>query len=208
MSDDDLRLGGAPPLVPGPSLEAEERAMRGGRGPLFAGLGALALLLVGGFAYLVLGSDDLEPYRTLGRNVNGIQAEHFDAFWGCAFQADERIGNNEDLQREIHERAANGGPRFAAHVRGQCLSKLTEMEPRLRALIPPTELADEVQALIAATGALRSAWSDYLAHLEVLDTYDEEAAATLVSRIARGWFDFERAQAAIDTAIRTRLTEG
>lgn len=208
MSDDDLRLGGAPPLVPGPSLEAEERAMRGGRGTLFAGLGAIAVLLIGGLAYLILGSDDLEPYRTLGRNVNGIQSEHFDSFWGCVFQGDERIGSNEDLQREIHERASNGGARFAALVRRDCLIKLTDMEPRLRALIPPTELAEEVQALITATEALRGAWSDYLAHLEVLDTYDEEAASTLVSRIARGWFDFERAQAAIDTTIRTRLTEG
>lgn len=208
MSDDDLRLGGAPPLVPGPSLEAEERAMRGGRGTLFAGIAALAVVLLGGIAYLILGSDDLEPYRTLGRNVNGIESEFFDGFWGCVFQGEERIGSNEDLQREVHERASNGGARFAAHVRRDCLGKLTEMEPRLRALIPPSELAPKITELVSATESLRSAWSDYVAHLETLDVYDEEAASPLVSRIARGWFEFERAQGEIDVAIRARLTDG
>lgn len=180
--------------------------MRGGRGPLFAGVGALALLLVGGVAFLILGSDELEPYRTLGRNVNGIESEYFDAFWGCVFQADERIGSNEDLQREIHERATNGGARFATHVRQRCMSRLDQMEPRLRSLIPPSDLAPKVAALIDATGSLRGAWSDYVGHVEAVERYDEDEARPLVSRIARGWFDFERAQGEIDGAVRERLT--
>jgi hypothetical protein len=206
MSDDDLRLGGAPPLVPGPSLEAEERAMRGGRGPLFAAVAALGLLLVGGIAFFILGSDDLEPYRTLGRNVNGIESEYFDSFWGCVFQAEERIGSNEDLQREIHERATNGGSRFAAHVRQRCMSRLDQMEPRLRALIPPLDLAPKVDAMVEATASLRSAWSDYVGYLETAEVYDEEDAQPRVSRIARGGFEFERAQNEIDAAVRERLT--
>ena len=42
----------------------------------------------GGLAFFVLQSGDAnEAYETLGRNVNGLKARHFDAFWTCAFSS-------------------------------------------------------------------------------------------------------------------------
>lgn len=206
MSDEDFQLGGTPPLVPGPSLEAEEKAMRGGRGGFFAILAAAALLLLGGVGFLIFGGDGTEPHRTLGRNVNGLEAQYFRGFWGCVFQGDERIQNNEDLVRQIHDRAGNGGARFAQHVRTQCLGLLAELEPRLRALIPPTDMVEAVNELVRATEQLRGAWSDYLAHVEGGEgPYDRDEAGPLVDRIARGWFDFERTQAQIDRDVATAL---
>lgn len=210
MSDpnDPLRIGGgSPPLGPEPSLEEAERAMRGGKGGLVAILAGLGLVLAAGLAFF-MGGDDSEPYETLGQNVNGAKHELFDGFWGCVFQGHEDVADNEVLARELHQRAARGGPRFAAYVRRECTPKLEELEPRLRALIPPDDMVASVNALVAAVEELRGAVSDYLAYLEALDPeagYDEEDASDKVRAVARGWFDFKRAHGELNRALRERL---
>ena len=208
MSDDDLRIGDpAPPLVPGPSLEAEERAMRGGRGGLVAILGGIVLLIGGGLAFFVLQSGDAnEAYETLGRNVNGLKARHFDAFWTCAFQGEKDLRNNEELAVEIHSRSERGHAAYARMVRERCLDRLEQLEPRLRDLIPPDDMVSGVNELIAATELLRGAWSDYLAYLEGLEgAYDRELASERVAPIARCWYEYRRAHGALNQAIREKL---
>lgn len=207
MSDPNDQLpigGGTPPLVPGPSqsLEAEEKAMRGGSGGLVA-MGVVAVLaLVGGLVFLLMSGDDNEAYETLGRNVNGAKGELFDGFWACVFQGQEELSSNEDLQREITERASRGRERFGAMVRDRCLPKLDELEPRLEALIPPEDMHPSVSALADATRQLRGAWSDYIAFLDTqTDDYDEDAASSRVTAVARGWFEFKRAHSALNREL-------
>ncbi|MBO6940537.1 MAG: hypothetical protein JJ863_36525 [Deltaproteobacteria bacterium] len=204
-NDDDRRLGAAPPLVPGPSLEAEEKAMRGGRGGLVAAGVVAVLIIVAAVVALVMG-DDNSAYETLGRNVNGAKGELFDGFWHCTFQNDLDVRSNEDLMRELEQRANRGGKRFGEHVRDDCLPKLTELEPRLDVLIPPDDMRPALNDVITATRDLRGAWSDYLAYLDALEgPYDEEEGHDRVVRIARGWFDFKHAHKALNDGLREHL---
>jgi hypothetical protein len=203
--DDERRLGAAPPLVPGPSLEAEEKAMRGGRGGLVAAGVVAVLIVVAAVVALVMGNDD-SAYETLGRNVNGAKGELFDGFWHCTFGRDIDVRSNEDLMRELELRASRGGKRFGENVRERCLPKLTELEPRLDVLIPPDDMRPALNDLLQATRDLRGAWSDYLAYLDGLEgPYDEEEAHDRVVRIARGWFDFKNAHKALNDALREHL---
>ncbi len=203
---DDLQLGGAPPLGPGPSLEDEEKAMKSGKGGLIAILGGIVVLAVGGLAFMMSGGD-AEAYETLGQNVNGAKRELFDGFWGCVFQGDTDPANNTELASELHQRAARGSERFAEYVRRSCLPKLTELETRLRALIPPEDMVQSVNELIAATETMKGGWSDYVAYVEALEgPYDETTAADKVSTIARGWFEFKSTIGAINRAVREKIS--
>ncbi|MEM9066976.1 MAG: hypothetical protein AAGE52_00680 [Myxococcota bacterium] len=209
MDPNDLQRvgGGLPPLGPSPSLEDEERAMRAGKGGLIGLIAALVLVLGGGLAFFMLGGDD-EAYETLGQNVNGAKRDLFDGFWGCVFQGREEVSNNEELAAELNERATRGGARFATYIRRECLDRLEDLEPRLRALIPPEDMVSNVNDLVAAVGVLRGGFSDYLAYLEAIDPesrYDEDAARDKVSTIARGWYDFKRAHGELNRGLREHL---
>ncbi len=203
---DDQPVGlGAPPLGPGPSLEEEEKAMRAGKGGLIAILLAIVALIGAGLFFMATGGDS-EAYEVLGQNVNGAKHDYFDAFWGCVFQQHVDIGGNEDLQREIQDRAARGGERFSTYVRRDCLEKLDDLEPRLRSLIPPDDMVTQVNALVAATGQLRGAWSDYLTWIDGLEgAYDRDAAAEKVRPVARGWFEYKTAHVELNRALAAAL---
>jgi len=179
--------------------------MRSGKGGLIAIFGGLALLLGGGLVFLLLGDED-DPYRNFGQSLNGIKAEHFDAFWDCAFQAREDVEGNEALEAEIHERAANGQQRYATYLRDECLGKLQQLEVQLRALIPPEEMQADVNALIAATERMRGAWSDYLSYLDDLEgEYDASDARARVRSVARGWYEYKTAHSRLNSALSERL---
>ncbi len=187
--------------------------MRKGKGGLMAamvGIPLLAILVIGG---LVVMSEGDEPYRTLGRNINGLRQERFDPFWGCVLDGVEidNIDSNTVLAREIHQRAGSGRrAAWAAHVRDDCMPDLTELELRLSVLIPPEELTSQVHELEGATSDLRSAWSGYVAYVEGLDEepYDRERAGAHVTAIARAWYDYRRVHGALNSAIRERLEGG
>ena len=205
LDDDELRLGAAPPLVPGPSLEAEEKAMRGGRGGIIAAAVLAVLVVLGAVVALMMG-DDNSAYETLGRNVNGATGEHYDHFWHCVFAGEPTMRSNEDFLRELNSRAEQGGKRFGALVQERCVDHLGELEARLDVLIPPDDLRPAKNDLVAAVRDLRGAWSDYLAYLDTLEgPYEADEARDQVNRIARAWFDYERAHGAINEAIRARL---
>lgn len=208
--NDNLGVGGGiPPASPlgGASLEAEEKAMRKGKGRMLVGMvvavvAAIALLI----GFMASGGED-ETYSTFGQNINGLKEAHFDQFWACALRgvnlADVR--DNAALQSQIHVRAGQGGARYAAQVREQCMEKLAELRPKLDALIPPEDMRADVNALAEASSQLRSAWANFIAYLEADEGYSEETATEPITNIARAWYDWKRLHGAINTKLRERL---
>jgi hypothetical protein len=208
-SDPNLNLpigGGLPPIVPGPSLADDEKALRKGNTVPMV-LGAVAALGVGVALIVFLASGQPDPFETTGRQVNTIKRDHFDAFWGCALP-NEPLGDlrsDRDLRYAIETRARSQPSRYAQHVRQQCLVKLNEHDAPLRALIPPPELEPQVAELGTSIAALRTAWGGYLEYLDHATPYDEDAAAPQLGKIAKGWYDYRRAHGQINTRVRERL---
>lgn len=210
MADPNENLGvggGMPPLGPVGSLEAEEKALKKGKGRMLAGMIVAAIAAV---AFLVwyMSSGGEDAYGTFGRNINGYDQQYFDQFWGCSLQGVDlrNIRTNDDLRGEIHERAARGGPRYAAHVRERCMPKLAEMEPKLTALIPPEDMAAKLTELNETVQRLRAAWGDFAGYLENLEGgYDEDDADEKVGQIARAWYDYSRTHNELNRSVREKL---
>lgn len=195
----------ASPLL---SLEQEQAALRKGRGRMLAGILFSVLVAVGGLAALTLGSDEERVYREIGKKVNGSKVAHFDSFWACAFPGYNvrNMKNNEQLWAQLDLRASSGPSRYARHVRDTCLKQLSDMQPKFDALIPPDDLRPDVEDLSQALGRLRSAWSGLVAYLDDEQLkYDATVAQPHGMRIARGWYDFRRAHAAINSKLKNKL---
>lgn len=210
MTDQGQGGGGFTPLTPigGPSLEDEERALKSGRGKMIVAMIAAVAVGVGGLVWFV-GSQQPSEYGQIGRQINGLRADHFDAFWACALPRQDLrdLRTNEQLQREISERAAS--PRaYALHVRNECLVRLDEHVTPLNALIVPDDLTAPVEQLRTAIAAERQAWGrflDYLDHLE--GPFDADAASEHLTAIARAWFEYKVAHGAINDVVRAHSTE-
>lgn len=201
--------GGQPPMGPlgGPSLDAEEKAMRKGKGRMLAGMITAVVAVIALAVVFLASGGEAEAYRQFGRNINGLEQEHFDQFWGCALRgvnlAD--IRDNEALMAQIDLRGVQGGKRYVAHVRDNCMEHLSELRPKLDALIPPEDMRQDVNQLAEATSQLRSAWSNFIAHVDSADSYDSEAAREPITQIARGWYDFRRIHGRINSKIREKI---
>ena len=210
--NDNLGLGGGPqpPLGGGSSLEDDEKALKkGSTGPLVIGLLA-AVLVVGGLGYVLLsqGGGDSEQYGAIGRAINGMKQEHFDSFWACALpnQRLELLRSDQDLRAAINQRAGTNPRAYGEFVRTRCLSKLAEHGPLVRELIPPADLADQIDDLSTSISELNTGWNEYIAHLAaVQERYDEEAAAPSINKIAKGWYDYRTAHSALNHSIREHL---
>ena len=214
MSDpnDNLGVGGGmPPINPlgGPSLEAEEKAIRSGKGRMMAGMIVAVIIAAVGIVFVVASGGEDDTWSNFGRSVNGFRQTQFNPFWGCALRGAnlDDIRNNSDLAAQIHRRASQGRARYARHVRDECLPKLNELGPAIQAIIPPEEMQAGVTELHDAVQALRSAWSDYIAHIEGLgdNPYDQDAANEYVTNIARGWFDYRTAHGRLNDAVSEKL---
>ena len=211
MSDPNLNLGvggGQPPLGGGPSLEDEEKALKKGSTlPLILGIIG-AVVVVAGLGFVLLQGDDTEPYSNIGRQINGMKQEHFDQFWSCALPNEplDRIQSNTDLRTAINERASRNPQAYGEHVRSKCLVKLTEHGPGLRELIPPEDLATQLDALQDALTELTDGWNGYLEQLDhSQEGYDEAAAAPHISKIAKGWYDYRNAHGQLNDNIREHI---
>lgn len=203
--------GGRPPMSPlgGPSLDAEEKAMRKGKGRMLAGMIAAVVAAVVLAVVFLASGGEAEAYRQFGRNVNGLKQEHFDQFWGCALRGENLadINDNEALMAQIDLRGVQGSKRYVAHVRDDCMENLAELRSKLDALIPPEDMQGDVNELAEATSQLRSAWSNFIAHVDSAETYDSDAAREPITQIARGWYDFRRVHAQINSTIREKIGE-
>jgi hypothetical protein len=211
MSDPDLNLGvggGPPPLGGGPSLEEDEKALKKGRTGVLVGGVLAAVAATAGLVFLLVSGDDGEAYGAVGRQINGMKQEHFDAFWACALP-NERLSDlrsDQDLRHAIEERARTAPGRYARHVREQCLVKLSEHEPRLQELVPPEDLQGQLAELSTALGDLRAGWDGYLDELDDVEgTYDEEAFGPHLHDIAKGWYDYRHAHNQLNASIRERI---
>ena len=210
MTDQGQGGGGFTALTPigGPSLEQEEKALRSGRGKMVAGMAVAVLAAVAGLVWFVSASGPSE-YGQLGRQINGMRAEHFDAFWACALPREDLrdIRNDQQLRAEIAERAVQ--PRaYATHVRTQCMVHLDEHLPPLAALILPEDLDPPVQSLRAAIEAQRTAWGAFLEHLDRVEGgFDAEAADAQLGAIARGWYDYKVAHGQVNDVIRAHVND-
>jgi hypothetical protein len=192
----------------GPSLDEEEKALRKGRGRMVLAMAMAVLAAIGGIAWFV-GSQQPSEFSQIGRQINRLRSEHFDAFYGCVLpRADLRdIRNDRQLRSAIAERATN--PRaYAEHIRGECMVRLEEHGSPLSALIVPAELTAPVGQLQSALDAQRAAWTRFIAFLEQTDgAFDSEAADEYLSAIARGWFDYKIAHGAINDIVRAQIDE-
>lgn len=210
MSDPNLNLGvggGQSPLGRGPSLQDDEKALKkGNTGILVGGAVAAVLVLVGLGALLMQGGEG-DQYGAIGQQINGMKTEHFDAFWSCALPGEQIRGlrSDQDLRYAITKRARPNPSRYGTHVREQCLVKLNEHEPRLRQLIAPEDLQEQLGALSTALQDLRGGWDDYIAALEQAESYDEQAHAAQMNDIAKGWYDYKRAHGQLNDAIREQV---
>lgn len=212
--NDDVQLGaGAPsplgsPLGPtGHSLEEDEKAMKSGRGRMIAGMVGAVVLAIGAFIFSISGGED-ETYATFGRNINRLDAEGFDAFWGCAFQGNEEVHNNQELAEALVARATRGRARYGRLLHDQCVEKLDTLEPGLGGLIPPDDMREQLTALGGAVTELRSGFSDWIAYLDTLEgdeQYDEDAGHDALQKISHGWFEYRRVHGALNHDLREKL---
>jgi len=185
-----------------------EAAMHKGRGRMLVGMVGAVLLMVAGVVVLVGSGDEKRVAGEIGKQINGIKQRQFDAFWGCALQGTnlKNVRSNADLASQIDVRASQKGPSYAQYVQSKCLKELDDVAPQLDTLIVPTELQGDVASLREAVGDLRSAWSGFITYAGNPDTeYDSDEARRYIDAIARGWFDFKKAHAAINTALKAKL---
>lgn len=207
MSDDPNRNLGPPQIVRGATLEEEEKALKKGNTWVLVAACVAALAIGAGIIVLLAQEDPTVQYRTIGQRVNGMKTQHFDGFWACALPNErlDNLGSDQDLRRAINERARTRPAAYAQHVRQRCLVKLTEHQPKLTELIPPADLIEPLAALTTALGDLKAAWDAYNEHLDHVETYDEAAAGSLLTAIARGWYDYKRAHGTINNIVREHL---
>lgn len=198
--------GDQPPLET--SLAEDEKALRkGNMGPLIIGLLA-AVAVAAGLGFVLLQGDDGDQYGTIGRAINGMKQEHFDQFWACALpnQQLSELRSDQDLRSAIHQRARRVPRAYATHMREQCLVKLSEHGPRLRELIAPEDLHEQISALQTSITDLSAGWTEYIAYLEgATEGYSEGDAAPTISKIAKGWYDYRVAHGDLNSSIRDHL---
>ena len=192
------------------ALSDDEAAMRKGRAGSLVAMIALGVAAVGGLLFLMGSGDEARVYGEIGRKVNGLERAHFEQFWGCALQGENLadVRSNSDVATKVGGRGMERGRKYGLHVRETCLPKLNDINPQLDTLIVPADLKANVAALKKATSDMRSAWSQYIAYLDNPELeYSEDEARPHVSAIARGWYDFKKAHAAINKAIKGKLEE-
>ena len=190
------------------SLADEEAAMHKGRGLSLIGVVVLALAVIGGLVFLAGGDDQARVYGELGKKINGLGRGGFGLFWGCALQGENvaDINSNAELTTKVNGRGLERGRNYGVYVRDKCLPMLQDIGPQLDTLIAPEDLKADVKALREANTMLRSAWNDYIAYLDDPELkYDEVLARPHVQAIAHGWYDFRKAQGALNKTIKSRL---
>lgn len=197
-----------PPLG-GASLDAEEKAMKGGKGGMIAGTIIVVLLLGGAGTWAVMSGGESDQYGEFGRTVNGMHAADYLQFWACALQSGSAYDNlrtNADLGAAIDLRAGRGGPRYGARIRDTCMPKLADMRPKIESLMPPADLRNQIHDLGVGVEELRTGWSEYIAYLDQHGTpYDHDDAAEHVLKIEKGWYDYKHAFKAVNDHLRTKI---
>jgi hypothetical protein len=184
----------------------DAKAFNKGKGRLLFVMIAFVLLAVAGFAWYLV-QDQPNPYGELGKQVNGLRGQYFDAFWTCALPGKQlaALKNDGELRAEIHLRAESA-ERYAQHLSNKCRPETSELITRLRALMPPDEarplLQQMIEGLIKMDTGTR-AFADYLQGLQ--GPYAAEEGEPALSGLVRGWYEFRKAHAELNQLVRTKL---
>jgi hypothetical protein len=180
---------------------------RSGKGVLWGLVAAAACVLLGIWLWLSH-NDQARVYGELGRKLNGVRQTEFDAFWQCVLE-DVDVGalrSNADLLHWLRSSVESGGPEYAVHLRDDCMGTLSAIAPRLNELIAPTDLKDDIAAMQAATSRLQRDFRSVIACVgRGQYVCPVGALQPQLQGIARGWFDFQTAHAAVNRTIRSRL---
>lgn len=195
-------------LRQGPTLIEQEAAMRKGRGPMLVAMVSIVAVIVVGSFFLLREDDEKYAYSEIGKTVNGIKKEYFDGFWGCALKGVNLrdIKSNDALVAQVNRRAAQAVSAYVQLLRDDCTEKLEKMQTKLEALIPPEDVTKEVKAMVDATSKLRSAWSGFISYIDDPKAdYDEAIARPKIIEIARGWYEYKKAHASFNKAVKAKI---
>jgi hypothetical protein len=183
----------------------DARAFNKGKGKTLAGMLACLVAALAAFGWYLV-SEQPNPYGELGKQVNGMRGQYFDAFLTCALPG-KMIGelkNATELRDELVARAASGA-RYGAHLR-KCAAPLKDLSIQLRALLPPDDAAPLVKKLADASTKLSVGTDAFALHLEGLEgAYDTVRAGAESQEIVRGWFEFRTALGGLNTLIKEKL---
>lgn len=180
---------------------------RSGKGVLWGFVAAAACALFGMWLW-VSHDDQARVYGELGRKLNGMRQAEFDAFWQCVLEDVDvsALRSNADLLRWLRSSLESGGPEYAVHLRDDCMGMLGEISPRLRELIAPSDLQSDIAEMEAATSLLQRDFRSVIACVgRGREMCSPGAMQTQLQNIARGWFNFQTAHAAVNRTIRSRL---
>lgn len=180
---------------------------RSGGGALW-GLGVAGVCAVFGLWFWLSHNDEARVYGELGRKLNGVRQAEFDVFWQCVLEDVDLAGlrSNTELLHWLGTSVETGGAEYAAHLQDDCMVTLNAITPRLDQLIAPTDLESDIAAMKAATQVLQRDFRDVISCVSRGESICPRAAMEPeLQGIARGWFDFQTAHAAINRTIRGRL---
>lgn len=190
------------------TLSDARSAMHKGRAGSLVTVIALGVAALAGLAFLVSGDDQARVYGEIGKKVNGLERAHFSQFWGCALPGENvaELRSNVVLVTQLEGRASERGRRYGVYVREKCLPKLQDIGPALDTLIVPDDLLPDMASMKEANAQLRSAFSTFIAYLDdpELD-YDPEKAEPQLKQIARAFYEFKKAHAALNAKIKGKL---
>jgi hypothetical protein len=180
---------------------------RSGKGVLWGLVMAAACALMAMWLWLSH-NDQARVYGELGRKLNGMRQAEFDAFWQCVLEDVDisSLRSNADLLRWLRSSVESGGPEYALHLRDDCMGMLGAISPRLNQLIAPSDLQADIATMQSASALLQRDFRSVIACVgRGLDVCPPGATQTQLQSIARGWFDFQTAHAAVNRTIRSRL---
>lgn len=197
-----------------PQLDVQELPLaqvgagfRSGRGVLWGLIAAAGCVLLGLWLWLSH-NDQARVYGELGRKLNGVRQVEFDVFWQCVLEDVDisALRSNTDLLHWLRSSVDAGGPEYAVHLRDDCMVRLSAIPQRLNQLIAPPDLQADIAAMQTATSSLQHAFRSVIACVgRGQDLCPLGALQPQLQNIARGWFDFQTAHAAVNKTIRSRL---
>jgi hypothetical protein len=196
---------GSPELSNQDLLE-DAKAFNKGKGKLLFGMVFFVLVAVLGFAFYLV-QDQPNPYGELGKQVNGLRGQYFDAFWTCALPGKRlsELKSDADLRAELDARAESGA-RYGQHLTRDCQPNIRELVVRLKALLPPDAARESVQNMIGGLQKMdkgASSFADYLEGLE--NAYEPAAAQPAMNGLVRGWYEFRKEHADLNQLVRSQL---
>lgn len=188
------------------TLEEDEAALKKGRSGTIVVVALLILTAFGALGFVLSHGNDGKVYVDLRGDVAKLDREHFDQLWGCALAgADLRnLKSDQNFRDELEKRARQSPKRYATLIRERCMPKYRDYSPMLVALLPPEDAKASVDKLQESVDKLRGALNDYVGYLERAEAYDHDEAESVVTPLARAWYDYKVSLRALQDLIASK----